>query len=55
MSGLSIVSVVSLVGWLVLALAAYRSHRVNTPKTIRLALIWACIFVAATFLFSLLA
>ena len=53
MSDASLVSIVALVGWLVLALGAYRSHQINMSKTIRMALIWACIFTGLAFFFSL--
>ena len=53
MSGASLVSIVALVGWLILALGAYRSHRIDTSKTIRLALIWGCIFAGLALFFSL--
>ena len=53
MSDASLVSIVALVGWLVLVLGAYRSHQVNMSKTIRLALIWGCIFTGLAFVFSL--
>ena len=53
MSGASLVSIVALVGWLILALGAYRSHRIDTSKTIRLALIWVCIFAGLALFFSL--
>lgn len=47
------VSIVALAGWLVLVLGAYRSHRVDTGKTIRMALMWGAIFAAVAFVFSL--
>lgn len=53
MNEASLVSIVALVGWLILALGAYRSHQVNMSKTIRMALIWGCIFAGLTFFFTL--
>jgi hypothetical protein len=50
----TLVSIVALGGCLILVVSAYRSHRVNMSKTIRMALIWACIFTGIAFLFSLL-
>lgn len=47
------VSLIAMSGWLILMLAAYRSHRVNASKTIRMALIWATIFAAVTLFFTL--
>jgi hypothetical protein len=45
------VSLIAVSGWLVLALGAYRAHRVGAKKTIVLALAWIAIFllVAAVF------
>ncbi len=53
MNETSLVSIVALLGWLILAIGAYRSHQVNMSKTIRMALIWACIFAGLTFFFTL--
>ncbi|MCB2065386.1 MAG: hypothetical protein KDE15_01950 [Erythrobacter sp.] len=53
MSDGSLVSVVALLGWLALMIASYRSYKVDTSQTVRMALIWACIFVAVAFVFSL--
>lgn len=47
------VQIVALVGWLVLAASAYASYRMNWSQTIRLALIWAGIFVAVGLVFSI--
>lgn len=52
MSGGGIVSIVAMLGWLVLAFASYRSYQVDTSTTIRMALIWGCIFLGIAFLFS---
>jgi predicted exporter len=45
------ISIISLVAWLVLAVTAYRSHRLGAKKTVVLALAWLAIFflVAAVF------
>ena len=48
------VSIVALAGWLILMLGAYRSYRIDTSRTIRMALIWAAIFMGVAFLFSLI-
>jgi hypothetical protein len=49
-----LVSLVALLGWLILMLGAYRSHRIGAGKTLRLALIWAALFAAITFIFTLI-
>jgi len=46
------VSVVALVGWLVLALAAFRARRVGARKTVVMALGWVAIFLLAAAIFS---
>ena len=48
------VSIIAMLGWLVLVAGAYRSHQVNMGKTIRMALIWASIFVGVALIFSLI-
>lgn len=53
MNATALVSIVALLGWLILALGAYRSHQVDASKTIRMALIWGCIFAGMTFFFTL--
>ena len=50
----SIVSIIALMACLVLAFASYRSHRMNASQTIRMALIWGCIFVGVAFVFSIM-
>ncbi|MBH5322597.1 hypothetical protein [Aurantiacibacter sediminis] len=52
--GVQWVSLIAMLGWLVLILFAYRSYRVDTGKTIRMALTWAAIFVGVAIFFSLL-
>lgn len=49
-----LVSIIAMLGWLVLMMGAYRSHQVDASKTIRMALIWASIFAAVVFVFSLI-
>ena len=46
------VSIVAMAGWLVLALSAYRAHRVGAKKTIVLALAWIAIFLLAAAVFA---
>lgn len=48
------VQIVALAGWLILAASAFASYRLNWSRTIRMALIWAGIFVAMGLLFSIL-
>lgn len=55
MNEAQVVSLIALLGWLILVVGAYRAHQVNMAKTIRLALIWACIFAGLTFFFTLVA
>lgn len=47
-----LVSVVALAGWLILALSAYRSHKIPGRKTLTYVLVWASIFVAVTLVFA---
>ena len=47
------VSIIAMVGWLVLVLGAYRSYKVDTGKTIRMALTWAAIFAGVAVFFTL--
>ncbi|MEZ5744566.1 MAG: hypothetical protein R3D89_12810 [Sphingomonadaceae bacterium] len=41
----SIVAIVSVLGWLVLALAGLRSHNLSMKRTVKLAGTWVAIFV----------
>ena len=50
----ALVSLVALLGWLILVGGALRAHRMGARKMVVLALIWASIFVAVAFVFSLL-
>ena len=54
MSEGGIVSIVALVGWLILMVSSYRSYQVDASKTVKMALIWASIFVGVGFLFSVI-
>jgi hypothetical protein len=47
------VSAVASLGWLVLALAAFRAHKVNARRTVVYALAWGAIFLAAAAIFGL--
>lgn len=46
--------IVSLIGWLILASAAYASFRLDWKKGARMALVWIAIFAGVAFLFSLI-
>lgn len=48
------VSLISLVGFLILAIAALRAQRLNARKTLVYALAWASIFLAAAAAFGAL-
>ncbi|GEM_PF-1350159 len=54
MSTLAVVSIISLLGWMVLALGAYRAHRVGLRQTIVMALIWGAIFLLGVAIFSVI-
>jgi hypothetical protein len=47
-----LVSLVALAGWLILALSAYRSHKISGRKTLIYVLVWASIFVAVALVFA---
>ena len=49
-----LVTIIATVGWLVLVAGAYRSYRVDTAKTVRMALTWGAIFAGIAILFGLL-
>lgn len=53
MNEFSIVQIMSLVGFLILALSALASHRLDLGKAIRMGLIWSAIFVGIALLFSI--
>lgn len=52
MSSLALVSIISLLGWLVLALGAYRAHRIGAKQTLVMALMWGAIFLLVAAVFS---
>lgn len=54
MSTLAIVSLISLLGWLVLVLASWRSHQVSKSATIKMALIWVGIFLGVALIMGLI-
>lgn len=55
MSEDSVVGLVALIGWLILAGSAFASYRLSLRKGLKLALIWAAIFLGVYLLFSLVA
>lgn len=54
MTDLAALQIVSLIGWLAVAVAAYASFRLDWKKSARMALLWIAIFVGVAFLFSLI-
>ncbi len=46
------ISIISLLGWLVLAVGAYRSRQLGAKKTVVLALTWLAIFFLVAALFT---
>ena len=52
MTGDRWVSLIALSGWLVLALSAWRAHRVGARRTVVLVLTWVAIFLLVTALFT---
>lgn len=54
MTGNSALQLVYLLGWLVLAVGAFASFRLNWRDGVRLALIWAAIFAGLAWLISIL-
>ena len=53
MNGTALISLIAMVGWLVLAVGAFRSHRVGGRKMVTMGLTWAAIFVAVALTFHL--
>lgn len=53
MNEYEIVRIVSLIGFLILALSALAAHRLNFAKAVRMGLIWIAIFFAVALLFSI--
>jgi hypothetical protein len=54
LSTLAIVSLISLLGWLVLVLASWRSHQVSKSATIKMVLIWVGIFLGVALIMGLI-
>lgn len=54
MTDLDTLRIVSLIGWLAVAAAAYASFRLDWKKSARIALAWLAIFAGVAFLFSLM-
>lgn len=48
------VSIISLLGWLVLAVCALNSERLGFGKLVKLAVIWVAIFFGVAFVVSLI-
>lgn len=46
------VSLIAVLGWLVLALGALRSHRIGARKAVTLTLTWLAIFVLVALVFA---
>jgi hypothetical protein len=46
------VSLVSMAGWLVLSVSAFRSYRVGAKKIVTMTLTWLAIFLLVTALFA---
>lgn len=55
MNELATVQIVALIGWLVLALSAFASFRLDWKKSVRMALVWIAIFGGVALAFSYLA
>ena len=47
-----VISLVALIGWLILVVSGFASYRLGARQVIRLALVWAAIFVGAFALVS---
>ena len=52
MSEYSMISLISMIGFLILAISAYASHRLDWKTSIKQVLIWACIFAAVVLFIS---
>ncbi len=55
MNELATVQIVALIGWLVLAMSAYASFRLDWKQSVRMALIWIAIFGGVALVFAYLA
>ena len=53
MNEFAVVQIVALVGWLIVVAGAFASFRLGWKENIRLALVWAGIFIAVALVFSL--
>ena len=53
MSEGSFIQIIALIAWLVLATKAFASFRLGWKENVRMALVWAGIFVAVALVFSL--
>ena len=53
MNETALISLIALLGWLVLAVGAFRSHRIGGRKMVTMGLTWAAIFVAVALVFHL--
>ncbi|MFZ9395248.1 MAG: hypothetical protein ACO25F_04195 [Erythrobacter sp.] len=53
MNEVSVVQIVSLVGFLILAISALASHKLDSAKALRMGLMWAAIFLGVALLFSI--
>ena len=49
------VSIIALLGWLILALGAFRAQRVGAGKAVVMALVWISIFFLVAAVFSAVA
>ncbi len=45
------ISLIALVGWLILAASAFRSQQIDTRRALRMALMWATVFLLVTIVF----
>ncbi len=48
---MSLISLIALAGWLILALSAFRAQRINTRQTLMMALAWATVFLVVAGVF----
>lgn len=55
MNEYSIVQIISLLGFLILAVSAFASWGLNWGKVLRMSLIWAAVFVGMVLIFSIVA
>lgn len=55
MTEIDALRIISLIGWLVVAAAAYASFRLDWKKSARMALMWVAIFAGMALVFSMIA